>query len=87
MRKIIALIGIFTILFATDVYCCTSAIITGKATPDGRPLMWKHRDTGEDNNRVDYIKDVSGYKNMCGTWTDGAEGAGGHCTRFYGRRL
>lgn len=56
MRKIIALIGIFTILFATDVYCCTSAIITGKATPDGRPLMWKHRDTGEDNNRVDYIK-------------------------------
>lgn len=44
------------LLFATDIYCCTSAIITGKATPDGRPLMWKHRDTGEDNNRVDYVK-------------------------------
>ena len=56
MRKIIALIGIFTLLFTTDIYCCTSAIISGKATPDGRPLMWKHRDTGEDNNRVDYIK-------------------------------
>ena len=56
MKKIIGLIGIFVILFTTDIYCCTSAIISGKATPDGRPLMWKHRDTGEDNNRVDYIK-------------------------------
>ena len=56
MRKIIALIGIFTLLFTTDVFCCTSAIISGKVTPDGRPLMWKHRDTGEENNRVDYIK-------------------------------
>ncbi len=56
MKKIIGLIGIFTILFTADLYCCTSAIISGKATPDGRPLMWKHRDTGEDNNRVDYIK-------------------------------
>jgi len=31
---------------------CTSAIIIGRATPDGRPLMWKHRDTGVENNRV-----------------------------------
>ena len=56
MRRIIALVGILTLLFTTDVYCCTSAIISGKVTPDGRPLMWKHRDTGEENNRVDYIK-------------------------------
>jgi len=35
---------------------CTSAIITGKITPDGRPLLWKHRDTGEDNNRIEYFK-------------------------------
>lgn len=26
---------------------CTSAIITGKATADGRPLMWKNRDTAD----------------------------------------
>lgn len=40
---------------------CTSAIISGKLTPDGRPLLWKHRDTNVHDNRVDYIprsKDV-----------------------------
>ncbi len=40
----------------TSAYPCTSAIISGKLTPDGRPLLWKHRDTGEDNNRVQYFK-------------------------------
>ncbi|MBQ0025404.1 MAG: hypothetical protein KBT00_06765 [Bacteroidales bacterium] len=34
---------------------CTSAIFTGKSTPDGRPLLWKHRDTGELNNRVEFF--------------------------------
>ena len=34
----------------------TSAIITGKATPDGKPLMWKHRDTGQENNRMQFFK-------------------------------
>ena len=34
---------------------CTSAIITGKQTPDGRPLLWKHRDTDELNNRVEHF--------------------------------
>ena len=52
MKKILSLLLLFVVLFATDVYCCTSAIFTGKATPDGRPLMWKHRDTGEENNIV-----------------------------------
>ena len=33
---------------------CTSAIISGRLTPDGRPILWKHRDTKEENNRVDY---------------------------------
>lgn len=50
---------IFTLLmfcFTTEqLSACTSAIITGKATPDGRPLLWKHRDTGELNNRIEYF--------------------------------
>ena len=33
---------------------CTSAIFSGKSTPDGRPLLWKNRDTGELNNRIEY---------------------------------
>jgi hypothetical protein len=35
---------------------CTSAIITDKVTPDGRPLLWKHRDTGFENNRMVYAQ-------------------------------
>ena len=40
---------------------CTSIIISGKATPDGRPLMWKHRDTGAANNHIVYF-DEGGYR-------------------------
>ncbi|NLL28296.1 MAG: hypothetical protein GX259_05835 [Bacteroidales bacterium] len=28
-----------------DVYCCTTAVISGKATKDGRPIIWKLRDS------------------------------------------
>lgn len=35
---------------------CTSAIISGKVTPDGRPIMWKNRDTGNLENCVRYMK-------------------------------
>jgi len=31
---------------------CTTAVISGKATPDGRPLLWKHRDTWAVNNKI-----------------------------------
>lgn len=36
----------------TASFACTSAIISGKATPDGRPLLWKHRDTGTPQNAI-----------------------------------
>lgn len=57
MKKIIISLFLFFNFFGTtDIFSCTSAIITGKITPDGRPLLWKHRDTGEDNNRIQYFK-------------------------------
>ncbi len=34
---------------------CTSAVISGKITPDGRPLLWKNRDTGFEQNAVKYF--------------------------------
>lgn len=40
--------------FAT--MACTSAIISGKKTQSGRPLLWKNRDTGCLDNRVELIK-------------------------------
>lgn len=30
--------------------CCTSLIASGKATASGRPMLWKHRDTGAPSN-------------------------------------
>jgi len=59
MKKLlysIALVFALALFISPDSAACTSAIISGKLTPDGRPLIWKHRDTGELNNRVDYIK-------------------------------
>ena len=35
---------------------CTSAIISCSKTVSGRPLLWKHRDTGCPDNRVELIK-------------------------------
>jgi hypothetical protein len=54
MKKIFFLI-ILT-LFTIDAFCCTSAIFTGRVTPDGRPMMWKNRDTDELNNRIEHFK-------------------------------
>ncbi len=36
---------------------CTSIIISGKYTKDGRPLMWKNRDTGFLKNKLMYFSD------------------------------
>lgn len=52
-----ALIMFFvTMISTTKTNACTSAIFSGKVTADGRPLMWKHRDTGQRNNRVKKYK-------------------------------
>ena len=42
--------------FATPVQACTSAVVSGKVTPDGRPLLWKNRDTDFMRNHIDYVK-------------------------------
>ena len=41
---------LFSLYFSAEA--CTTAVISGKATPDGRPLLWKHRDTWAINNKV-----------------------------------
>ena len=38
-----------------DVSACTAAVISGKITPDGRPLLWKSRDTDFLLNSVQYF--------------------------------
>ncbi|MCU0409178.1 MAG: C45 family peptidase, partial [Bacteroidales bacterium] len=36
---------------------CSTVIISGKYTSDGRPILWKHRDTGTPNNKLVWLKD------------------------------
>lgn len=45
-----------SMLFHESGNACTSVIISGKATPDGRPLMWKHRDTRTRYNHITFEK-------------------------------
>ncbi|MDO4511129.1 MAG: carcinine hydrolase/isopenicillin-N N-acyltransferase family protein [Bacteroidales bacterium] len=41
--------------FAIDAIACTSAIVSGSMTTNGRPLLWKNRDTNDQNNRIKRI--------------------------------
>ncbi|MBD3411309.1 MAG: hypothetical protein GF419_14030 [Ignavibacteriales bacterium] len=56
MRRIVlsALAAFSLASFATP---CTTAIINGKHTASGRPLLWKHRDSGFEQNVVRYFSD------------------------------
>lgn len=56
MKKIIfTTIFLFGIFIAS--YACTTAVISGKKTQDGRPIIWKLRDTEKFKNDVRYFTD------------------------------
>ena len=61
MKKGLLFVLIGLCFFLPEAGACTSIIISGKATPDGRPLMWKHRDTGAPYNHMVYV-DEGGYR-------------------------
>ena len=42
-------------IIPSKTYCCTTAIFSGKVTRDGRPIIWKNRDSGFEQNRVEYV--------------------------------
>ena len=50
------LISMLMLASTIGALACTSAIISGSKTANGRPLLWKHRDTGCPDNRVELIK-------------------------------
>jgi len=57
-KTIFYLVFLFISLFsALNINACTVAVITGKCTPDGRPILWKHRDTDSLQNVVMYFND------------------------------
>jgi hypothetical protein len=48
------ILGLFTCYSAG--LACTSAVISGKATADGRPILWKHRDSDFERNKIRYFQ-------------------------------
>lgn len=49
------------ILFVLSIYlelnACTTAVVSGKCTSDGRPLLWKHRDSDCFENKLMFFDD------------------------------
>ena len=66
MKKII--LAVLAALAMNGAYACTSAIIAAKNTANGRPLLWKHRDTGEENNKVERIPAKDGNMEYIGLY-------------------
>ena len=45
------------LIFSIQSMACTVAVISGKYTKDGRPLLWKNRDTWAVKNKIVYFND------------------------------
>ena len=62
--KNISMRTLFTIMIAAlcciGMKPCTSAIVSGKITKSGRVMMWKHRDTGKEDGKVERIEARNG---------------------------
>lgn len=56
MKRIVISSVVGIILLISNALACTTVIISGKYTPDGRPIIWKHRDTGTLDNKLVHIK-------------------------------
>ena len=54
MKKIII---IFALFLAHSIFPCTTAIVSGKVTKSGRPLLLKHRDSGFEQNKLMFFED------------------------------
>ena len=57
MKKILIIVFLLIGIFIQDIDACTTAVISGKYTKDGKPLLWKHRDTWSVNNKIMHFKD------------------------------
>lgn len=55
-KNLFSFISIFFLFGELTIFPCTVAVVSGKATPDGRPLMWKNRDTPSLDNKIVFIK-------------------------------
>lgn len=49
--------AIVILLYFPQAFSCTTFIISGKYTPDGKPILFKNRDAGEMQNSLVYFAD------------------------------
>jgi len=56
MKNLLSLLLILTVS-VWQSYACTTAVISGKHTKDGRPMIWKLRDTESFENKMKYFTD------------------------------
>lgn len=56
IRMLYILLTAIGMIMPMAVYACTSVIISASASPDGRPMMWKNRDTDFLDNRLEHFK-------------------------------
>ena len=42
-------------LLSPEALPCTSAIVSARASASGRPMLWKNRDTSQEDNKVAYV--------------------------------
>lgn len=52
MKNRLIALSLFLVTATGIAFACTSAIVSGSASKTGRPLLWKHRDTGVEDNIV-----------------------------------
>jgi hypothetical protein len=57
MKRLLPIFIVSILILPTIYFACTTAVVSGKATVDGRPLLLKNRDTGFLNNRLVYFTD------------------------------
>lgn len=57
MKNTILITFILFAIVSGNLSACTTAVISGKYTKDGRPLLWKHRDTWAINNKIMQFND------------------------------
>jgi hypothetical protein len=57
-------IGLVCFGFGKTSFPCTTAVISGRATVDGRPILWKNRDTQQTLNEVVLFIDGEGYQTL-----------------------
>ena len=53
---LVCMMAIAFVCTSVPAWACSSAVISGKVTPDGRPLLWKNRETGHLKNHMVYVK-------------------------------